>query len=119
MDKITTKRKELKEKFKQMKPDMGIFAIRANHVDKCYIEGATDLRSRINRTKFQLEFGNFPNEELQKDWKEHGEDNFTIEILEKLKYDEDETKTDYNDDLALLKMVWEEKLLQNGMRFYK
>ena len=41
------------------------------------------------------------------------------EVLEKLKYDKDESKTDYSEELAILKMVWEEKLLQKGMEFYK
>jgi hypothetical protein len=30
-------------------------------------------------------------------------------VLEKLKYDKDETKTDYSEELAILKMLWEEK----------
>jgi len=112
------RRKELKEQYKQMKPDMGIFIIHSNFNNKCYIEGTQDLKSKINRTKFQLEFGSFSNKELQKEWKEHGEASFTIDVLENLKYDKDESKTDYSEDLALLQMIWEEKLSQKGMEFY-
>jgi len=112
------KRKELKEKYKMMKPDMGVFIIKSNLNNKCYIEGAKDLKSKINRAKFQLEFGNFPNKELQQEWKKYGENNFSVEILEILKYDEDETKNDYSEDLALLTMVWQERLLREGMKFY-
>jgi hypothetical protein len=72
----------------------------------------------INRTKFQLMGNCHPNKELQKGWKEHGQDSFTIDILEKLKYDKDESKTDYSEELAILKMVWEEKLANEGMEFY-
>jgi len=43
---------------------------------------------------------------------------FIIEILEKLKYDKDEPDNDYSEDLELLKIIWEEKLLQKGMKFY-
>jgi len=39
--------------------------------------------------------------------------------LEKLEYDKDETKTDYSEELALLKMIWEEKLLQRGVELYR
>jgi hypothetical protein len=113
------RRKELKEQYKNFKPDMGVFIISSNYNNKCYVEEAKDLKSKINRAKFQLEFGNHPNKELQKEWKEHGEKYFTIEILEKLKYDKDESKTDYTEDLALLKMIWKEKLLQNNIKFYK
>jgi hypothetical protein len=113
------RKKELKEQYKNFKPDMGIFIISCSYNNKCYIDKARDLKSKMNRAKFQLEFGNYPNKELQKEWKDYGEKYFTIEVLEKLKYDENEPKTDYNEDLALLEMIWEEKLLQKGIKFYK
>ncbi len=112
------RRKELKALYKNMKPDMGIFIIRSNFNNKCYIEGTQDLKGTINSTKFKLNFGNHPNKALQKEWKEHGEESFIIEILENLKYDKDESKTDYSEELAILKMVWEEKLSKEGMEFY-
>ena len=116
------RKKELKEQYKNMKKDMGIFIIKSKSNNKCYIKATQDLKGTINSTKFQLNFGNFanyPNEELQKEWKEHGESNFIIEILEKLKYDKDESKTDYSEELDILEMVWEEKLLKEGKELYK
>ena len=113
------RRKELKEQYKNMKPDMGIFIVKSNIEDKCYIEVTQDLKSTINSTKFKLELGFHPNKELQKAWKEHGEANFTIEILEKLKYDEDESKNDYSEELNILKMLWEDRLTKSGMEIYK
>ncbi len=41
-----------------------------------------------------------------------------MEILEKLDYDKDESKTDYKDELALLKMIWTEKLSAENVSFY-
>ena len=113
------RRKELKELYKAMKSDMGIFIIKSNFNDKCYIEVTQDLKGTINSTKFKLELGNHPNKELQKDWKDHGESNFTIEILKKLKYDKDETKVDYSEELNILKLIWEDSLSKKGMEFYK
>jgi hypothetical protein len=101
-----------------MKPEMGIFFIRANFNNKYYLESTGDLKGTINGTKFKLGAGFHPNRELQKDWKKHGAGNFTIEILEVLEYDGDVSKTDYTEDLALLKMIWEEKLLKQKMEFY-
>ena len=89
---------------------MGVFIIRSKFNNKYYIEGTQDLKGKINSTKFKLELGNHPNKELQQQWKERGGSDFTIEILEKLEYDKDESKVDYNEDLAILKMIWEEKL---------
>lgn len=114
-----SRRKELKELYKNMKPDMGIFIIKANFNEKFYIEGTQDLNGTINSTKFKLELGKHPNKELQKHWKEQGETAFTIEVLEKLEYDKDESKVDYKEDLDILKMIWEDRLSLKGMELYK
>ncbi len=113
------RKKELKDQYRQMNPDMGIFMIRSNVSNKCYLEETQDLRGTMNGTKFKLMAGVHPNRELQKEWKEFGERNFTIEILENLAYDKDESKTDYKEDLTLLQMIWEEKLLKENIEFYK
>lgn len=112
------RRKELKEIYKNMKPDMGIFIIKSKIEDKCYIETSQDLKGVINSTKFKLGLGIHPNKELQASWKENGEAGFTIDILDKLEYDKDETKVDYSEELNILKLIWEEKLLKQGMSFY-
>ena len=112
------RRKELKEFYKNIKKEMGIFIIRSNFSNKCFIQETMDLKSLVNRTRFSLEFGNYPVQELQKDWKEYGKENFVIEVLDNLSYDKDESKTDYSEELAILKMTWEEKLSKEGMEFY-
>jgi len=40
-------------------------------------------------------------------------------VLENLKYDKDKEKTDYTEELDILKMFWEEKLREQGAEFYK
>jgi len=113
------RKKELKMQYKQAKPDMGLFIIRCKVNNKCYIQGTQDLRGVINGAKVRLGGNMHPFKELQKEWNEFGADNFTIEILEHLEYDKDESKTDYTEDLALLQMIWEEKLAKENMEFYK
>ncbi|KJS83827.1 MAG: hypothetical protein JM58_11900 [Peptococcaceae bacterium BICA1-8] len=113
------RKKELKAQYKEMRPEMGIFIIRSEVNKKCYIETTQNLRGTLNRTKFQLGANSYPNRELQKEWNDFGAENFTIEILENLEYDKDESKTDYTEDLALLQMMWEEKLLKQKLEFYK
>ncbi len=112
------RKRELKELYKNMKPDMGVFIIKSKSNNKYYIEGTHDLKAGINSTKFKLNFSNHPNHGLQKAWKEEGELAFTIDILEKLKYDEDESKTDYSEELEILKMLWKERLSKEGAEFY-
>ena len=113
------RKKELKLQYKQRKPDMGVFIIRSKGKNKCYIEATKDLRGRINGTKVRLDAGMHPNKELQKDWKDSGSGDFTIEILENLQYDKDESKTDYTEEMALLQLIWEEKLQKENMEFYR
>lgn len=117
MDK--SRRKELTEQYKLTKPQMGIFIIRSKVNNKCYIQATQDLRGVINGAKVRLAGGIHINKELQKEWTDFGSENFTIEILENLEYDKDESKTDYTEDLALLQMLWEEKLSEEKIEFYK
>lgn len=113
------RKRELKLQYKQRKPEMGIFMIRCKVNHKCYIQAANDLKAVINGAKARLGGGFHPYLELQKEWNEYGEESFSIEILETLQYDKDETRTDYTDDLALLHMIWEEKLAEKNTVFYK
>lgn len=113
------RKKELKMQYKQMKPEMGIIMVRAKSGNKYFLQGTQNLKAMMNRIIFQLDSGGHPNRELQKAWQELGKDSFSFEILEKLEYDKDESKTDYSDDLALLEMVWQEKLAEQGLELYK
>jgi hypothetical protein len=114
-----SRKKELIQQYKLTRPRMGIFIIRSKTSNKCYLQTTQDLRGVMNGALARLGGGSHPNEELQKEWKELGADNFTMEILEQLEYDKDESKTDYQEELALLQMIWEEKLAKENMAFYK
>jgi len=103
-----------------MKPAMGLYIIRSKNNNKCSLEATQNLKGKINSTRFKLNAGGHPNRELQQEWSDFGEANFTIEILEYLEYDEkDEGKTDYTEELSILQMMWEEKLKKEGMEFYR
>lgn len=110
------RKKELKMQYKEMKPQMGIFIIRSKVNNKCFIQTTKDFRGGINGAKVRLAGGSHPNRELQKEWNDFGSENFIIEILEKLEYDNDESIIE---DLALLQMIWEEKLAKENKEFYK
>lgn len=112
------RKKELKQLYKQMKPEMGIFIIRALDDGRCYLQATPNLKGTINATKFKLDAGRHPHRELQKAWKERGVANFVFEVLEKLEYDKDETKTDYSEELEILQMVWADKLAQAETVFF-
>ena len=102
-------KKELKNIYKEMKFKMGIFQIRNTVNGKIYVEGSTDLDAIWNRHKFQLKMDFHPNVELQKDWRNFGEDNFSYEILSEIK--QDDTKTiDYRREIMQLEKMFIEEL---------
>ncbi|MEI7884145.1 MAG: GIY-YIG nuclease family protein [Clostridia bacterium] len=113
------RKKELKEQYKQMKSEMGVLIIRSSISNKCYLETTANLKGMQNRTEFQLDAGLHPNGELQREWQELGKENFKLEILDNLEYDKKGLKRDYSKDLAVLKLLWEERLTQAGKVFYQ
>lgn len=108
------RKRQLKEQYKQMKPDMGIMIVRSQSEKWCYLEGTQNLRATMNGTPFKLKAGFHPSRELLKKWQEHQGSNLTFDVLEQLEYDKDETKTDYSDELALMLMEWQERLTEDG-----
>jgi len=105
-----TNRKELKEHYKKLKPDMGVFKIESRTSGNCFLFLAPDLKSLMNRSLFQLNMGSHPNRRLQNEWQEQGGNAFSIEVLERLEYDRSETKIDYSEELEILRLIWSEKL---------
>lgn len=97
---------------------MGVFVIRSTTAGKVYVEQAHDMQSAMNANRFKLNAGLHRNAELQRDWREYGEGDFTFAVLDTLEYSKDETKTDYSDDLLELREIWMDKLAKEGTDFY-
>lgn len=112
------RKKQLKEAYKQMKTDMGVFIVKKKNSDKYLLVASQNLKGMMNRVKFQLETGTYPNRELQEDWKA-GSGDFEFTIFETLDYDKDEAKTDYSEDLDVMLGMLTEKLAENKMAPYK
>ena len=93
-----------------MKPEMGVFMYKCLFSGKAYLGFGQNINAEINGITFKLNTGNYPpNKNLQEDWKKYGKDGFEISILEILEYDKDESKTDYIEDLRLLREFLAEK----------
>lgn len=103
-------KKALKEQYKQIKHEMGVFCFKCRPTNKAYLGHGQNIKADINSLTFQLKLGNNPaNTNLVNDWKKYGESNFEVSVLEILKYDKDETKTDYTKDLQLLRDILAEQ----------
>ena len=101
-------KKELKEKYRQLKPIMGVFQIKNSLNGKVLIEGSTDINARWNRHQTELKFGSHRNKSLQADWTKFKAGYFLFSILSELEYKDDEN-INYNQEVKLLQeMVLEE-----------
>ena len=112
-------KKKLREQYRNTKPEMGVCIVKSNTTNACLVLESVDLKSTMNRLRFQLDLGSLSNRDLQAAWKRDGAAAFTIEVLEILPYDEDESKVDYHEELEILKVIWEERLADSGMEFYR
>jgi hypothetical protein len=102
-------KKKLKEEYKNVIPEKGIFAIKNNKNGRVFLGSSLNLNGIFPKYKFMLNMGDYRfNEELQKDWKKYGEDAFSYQILEKLELKED-INYNYDEDLKILEMLWIEK----------
>jgi hypothetical protein len=111
-------KKALQTQYKLTKPPMGVFAVINKSANKYYLESTHNLKTSMNSIRFMLNFGSHPHRGLQTDWKTAAADGFALQVLEQLEYDKDESKTDYSDELELLKSLWIEKLSKDGIGLY-
>ncbi len=111
------RKKELKQQFKEIAVEAGVFQIKNSKNNKIMIGSTRNLKT-LNGIKFTLENGGYtPNKELQKEWKQFGKDAFTFDILEKLKKN-DNPYFNEKEALVELEKKWLEQLQPYGERGY-
>ncbi|MGE5329424.1 MAG: GIY-YIG nuclease family protein [Deltaproteobacteria bacterium] len=107
------RKKELKQFYKEMKVEAGVYQVKNKKNQKIFVTSTTNLRT-INGKKT----GGFPfNKELQKEWTEYGTEEFEFEILEVLEKKED-VFFDTADALKKLEQKWLDKLQPYGDKGY-
>lgn len=110
-------KKELKQAYKQHKPVIGVFQVKNEINGKVLIEGSTDIQARWNRHLAELRFGSHRNAQLQKDWNEASEENFTFSVLSELEYKEGENVDFAQEVKTLEEMLVEELDLDADKRY--
>lgn len=110
------RKKELKQLYKEMRIDAGVYQIKNTKNNKILIGSTRNLKT-LNGVKFMLEQGSHSNKELQEEWKEFGGEAFQIEVLEVLKRKE-EGFFDEKKELEKLEEKWLQQLKPYGERGY-
>jgi hypothetical protein len=103
------RRKELKMMYKEMKRPMGVFEIKNNINGRILLCSSTDITSLMNRYRFELRMGVHKDKDLQKEWNEFGEKNFSFKVLEYLK-EPDDTSKNLKEELQKLEDKWLDEL---------
>lgn len=112
-------RKELLAEYKERKVPMGVYQIRNTTNGKIFVGSSKDLIAIWNRNRLQLDVGNHPNTELQKDWKSLGEPGFAYEIVSELTPSVDDAPgKDYAEDIKELEKLFLEELQPYGEKGY-
>jgi hypothetical protein len=102
---MTQSRKDAIRAYKERKTARGIFAIRCGATGSVWVDSATDLDMSENRTWFLLRNGDVQADKTAvAEFREHGQEAFTYEVLEKL--DEDVAEMSVRDSLKDKKKHW-------------
>ncbi|MGE5654765.1 MAG: GIY-YIG nuclease family protein [Bacillota bacterium] len=110
------RRKELVQQYREVGPEAGAYQIRNTRNNKVFI-GTTPNLKTLTGLHMSLDIGMHPNHQLQREWKEYGQDAFVFEVLEVLKK-KDEQSLDPRDELKQLERKWLEQLQPYGERGY-
>lgn len=110
------RKKELKQLYKEMKTEGGVYLIRNTRNQKVLVVSTPNLKT-INGRKMQLRDGTHQNRQLQEELRHYGPDAFVFEVLEVL---EEKADASFNKAEALkqLEQKWLEKLQPYGERGY-
>ena len=114
---MSNQKKALTKQYKETPRQMGVYQIRNVVNGKMLIGGSPNIPGIFNRHKFALLAGAHDNKQLQADWQEVGQDNFSFEVLDELSPTEG-ADYDYREDLTFLEDMWLEKLEPYGDRGY-
>ena len=110
-------RKKIKRDYLEDKKRAGIYQIGVENHQRCILSSSHDIDSVLNRHQSEFRFGTHLNRDLQRLWKEQGEEGFFFKIIDVL---EPLDELDYNpkDDLEELLEIWEDKIAVNGLSIY-
>lgn len=111
------RKKELKQLYKEIKTEAGVYQIRNNQNQKILIVTTPNLKTITGRS-LELKSGSYKaNTELQQELTKFGPEAFSFEILEVLE-EPDEGFFDRGDELKKLEKKWLEKLQPYGEKGY-
>ncbi|MCP3103130.1 GIY-YIG nuclease family protein [Myxococcus sp. K15C18031901] len=108
-----SRRSELKRGYKEKPPPMGVYAVRNRANGKVLVGASLNLPGMLNRIRFELETGMPRIPALLEDWRRHGADQFSFDVLDVLEPPE-EPGVDLKAELQVLEALWLDRLQPYG-----
>lgn len=112
-----TSRSELKQRYKEHEPAMGVFLVRNRASGRWLVRSARNLPAAMNRLMVEVTPSTNPNLALQADWRALGPAGFEVRVLDVLT-PKDVPGWDPAEDLEALAAMWREKLAAEGCAPY-
>lgn len=103
-------RRELARQYKQAFPCMGIYALRCDAAGLLRLGSSRHAEGTLNRLRFELVRGTHRDKALQQAWRTHGAQAFRLEVIDRVK-EQDDPAFDYDAELASLLALWQAELL--------
>jgi len=102
-------RKDLVQAYREAPPPPGVWLITCTATDRALLGSSDDARGALNRMRMELTTGILPNRELLADWRTHGDQSFTFEILDTIKRPSPPDPRAVRKELATLESLWRER----------
>jgi hypothetical protein len=112
-----TDKKELKKSYKLNPPKAGIYCIKNKTNGKIFVGKGLNVDGIINSQLSQLKWGGHKNKQLQKEWQQFGDEQFSFEVLDYLE-NKNDPQQDLPTELATLEELWLQKLAPYGEKGY-
>ncbi|GAA3998109.1 hypothetical protein GCM10022631_06060 [Deinococcus rubellus] len=97
--------------YKNFTPKMGIYVLRCLASGQVMTDWSPHVEGSLNRVRFQLDAGLYPDKDIQRRWKESGPDAFGLELLDELSSDPGKPADhDYSAELTELEALHRERL---------
>ncbi|MDR2909676.1 MAG: GIY-YIG nuclease family protein [Oscillospiraceae bacterium] len=114
---MNSRKKELREEYKNRRVTGCVYIVRNLRNGRFYLNYSDVCAAAKNSWDLSARFGDPFKPAMREDWREHGPDAFSFEILEELVKNEDRTDREFTEDLQILTELWLEKLGSTGKRY--
>jgi hypothetical protein len=110
-------RKEKIRQYKETPRPAGVYQVLHRTTGRMLLGASVDAPAMLNRIRAQLDFGSFPEKQLQADWDVEGETGFEFDVVDLLPPPEDPSR-DIHADLDTLLALWKDKVKEEGGLLY-